>query len=165
MKQIREAEPISARIGRKQFRLDAARIKRKAQEVLPEPLRDHYAVVAGRRYPPKQIISLATGLDRADFTTHQARRVLQRLGFSVGRRSNPTVPPSRGHRAGPHGGAEAELLRPYAGQWVAQRGMEVLVSASSPEEVLRWLERYDERADAMFRVPDQVTDATGAGPF
>jgi len=164
MKQVQE-DQVSARIGRQQFVLEADGVERKARKVLPEPLRDHYVVVAGRRYPPKQIISLATGLDRADFTTHQARRVLQRLGFSVGRRSSPTVPPRRSQSLGPHGGAEAELLRPFAGQWVAQRGMEVLVSASSPEDVLRWLERYNERADAMFRVPDRATDATGVAPI
>jgi hypothetical protein len=34
---------------------------------------DHFAVVNGRRFPPKQVISLVTGLDRADFNMHQAR--------------------------------------------------------------------------------------------
>lgn len=48
---------------------------------MPEPLRGHYVLVEGRRYPPKQVLSLATGLDRADFATHQARRTLKRLGF------------------------------------------------------------------------------------
>jgi len=38
-------------------------------------------VINGRRWPPKQVLALVTGLDRADFTTHQARRALTRLGF------------------------------------------------------------------------------------
>jgi hypothetical protein len=37
--------------------------------VLPDPLDDHYVVVVRRRHPPKQVISLITGLDRADFNT------------------------------------------------------------------------------------------------
>ncbi len=54
--------------------------------VLPEPISIHYAVIGARRYPPKQVIGLVTGIDRADFTTHQARRVLMGLGFAAGRR-------------------------------------------------------------------------------
>ena len=38
--------------------------------MLPDPVREHYAVVHGRRYPPKQVLACVTGLDRADFTTH-----------------------------------------------------------------------------------------------
>jgi hypothetical protein len=36
------------------------------------------------------VIALATGLDRADFTTHQARRILRRLGFTAARRTRPS---------------------------------------------------------------------------
>ncbi len=123
-------------------------------------------MVGGRRYPPKQVIALITGLDRADFTTHQSRRVLQRLGFTVGRRSDPPLAPGeRDKSAGPHGGAEAELLRPFIGQWVAQRGMEVLVAAETPEDVLAWLERHDQQADAMFHVPERPSGAIGVAPL
>ena len=53
--------------------------------VLPEPIHEHYVVIYGRRWPPKQVLALVTGLDRADFTTHQARRALTRLGFPAAR--------------------------------------------------------------------------------
>src|SRR5215475_2754736 len=53
--------------------------------VLPEPIHEHFVVINGRRWPPKQVLALVTGLDRADFTTHQARRALARLGFPAGR--------------------------------------------------------------------------------
>ncbi len=143
--------------------LDADKISRKLRDLLPEPLGDHYVVVAGRRFPPKQVIGLATGLDRADFNTHQARRILSRLGFTVGRRSRDTARVSS-DRPGPHHGREADLLRPFAGRWVAQRGLEVLVAADTPQAVLAWLERHNQRADAMFRVPADETEATGAAP-
>lgn len=54
----------------------------------PEPVKEHYVVVSGRRFPPKQVLGVVTGLDRADFTTHQARAVLRRIGFGVFRRSH-----------------------------------------------------------------------------
>ena len=156
---------LSARIAGKEFSLDAGQVSRGLQRVLPEPLTDHFVVVGARRYPPKQVIALVTGLDRADFTTHQARRVLRRLGFTVGRRSSPPDPMNHVSFAGPHDGVEAALLRPFVGQWVAQSGMEILVAADSPEEVLSWLERHDQHADSMFRVPERPADATGAVPL
>lgn len=153
---------LEARIARQPFVFDAAEVRTTVSGVLPEPLVDHYVVFDGRRYPPKQVISLITGLDRADFTTHQARGVLRRLGFTVGRRqaAQPTLP----SRAGPHGGAEADALRPFVGKWVAQKGIEVLVAAETPEEVLAWLERYDQFADGMFRVPRESPEMEGLWP-
>ncbi|HYU58927.1 MAG TPA: hypothetical protein VEO00_12900 [Actinomycetota bacterium] len=153
---------VQATIARRDFVLDSSDVERRLRDVLPDPLDDHYVVVAGRRFPPKQVISLMTDLDRADFNTHQARRILSRLGFTVGRRSRESTPPSR--RPGPHGGREADLLRPFRGRWVAQRGLEVLVAADTPQPVLAWLERHNQQADAMFRVPDDEAEAAGAAP-
>lgn len=154
--------PVHAVIAGHDFTLDRQEIERRLRGELPEPLDDHYVVIAGRRFPPKQVISLITGLDRADFNTHQARRVLSRLGLTVGRRREvsrrTTVQP------GPHQGREADALRPFAGQWVAQRGLEVLVASDTPEAVLAWLERHNQHADAMFRVPADETEATGLAP-
>ncbi len=130
---------------------------------MPEPLGDHYVVVAGKRFPPKQVIGLVTGLDRADFNTHQARRILSRLGFTVGRRSRNTTREAP-ERPGPHHGLEADALRPFAGRWVAQRGLEVLVAADTPQAVLAWLERHNQQAEAMFRVPAGEAEVTGAAP-
>jgi hypothetical protein len=156
---------VTTRIARQPFVLDAAAVEAAATAVLPEPLVDHYVVVGGRRYPPKQVIALATGLDRADFTTHQARGVLRRLGFIAGRRrSDPPPTSATATAAGPHGGAEAEALRPFMGQWVAQKGIEVLVAADTPEEVLSWLERHNQYADIMFRVPREQWESEGWWP-
>lgn len=49
----------------------------------PEPARSHVVEVGGEIFPVKQVFSAATGLDRLDFTTNQARSVLKRLGFEV----------------------------------------------------------------------------------
>jgi len=72
-----------------QYRLDPRGVEVALQGELPEPLYEHFVVINGRRWPPKQVLALVTGLDRADFTTHQARRALTRLGFPAGRVQAP----------------------------------------------------------------------------
>ena len=135
--------------------------------VLPEPIHEHYVVVSGRRFPPKQLLTCATGLDRADFTTHQARRILKRLGFTAARASTADVSSPEGPTRGPHGGRQARALEPYVGQWVALADpTSVLVAADSPHEVLEWLAKHERRAPyGMFRVPESVAAAEGAAPL
>lgn len=148
--------------------LERADVERRLAGVLPEPLREHYVVVGSRRFPPKQALSEVTGLDRADFTTHQARRILKRLGFTASRVARTAVlPDKRGSdTAGPHDGRQAEVLAEYAGQWVALAGpTEVLVAAETPQEVLSWLSRYGRKArGGMFRVPTSPAEAEGLAP-
>ena len=147
------------------FELDRRLVEERLEGVLPDPLADHYVAVGGRRYPPKQVVAVVTGLDRADFTTHHARRILRRLGFHVGRKADVVPQPREPSELGPHGGAEAEALRPYIGKWVAQKGLEVLVAADTPQEVVEWLIKHDIHADGMFRVPRDPDEVEGAGPY
>ncbi|HET6966255.1 MAG TPA: hypothetical protein VFH58_15880 [Acidimicrobiales bacterium] len=149
----------TARIAGQDFDLTLATVESVAVGLEPEPVRDHYVVVAGRRYPPKQVLAAVTGLDRADFTTHQARAVLRRLGLGVYRRTPP--PPAPAGAAGPHGGAEARLLDRYKGRWVAQVPGEILFDADSPQAVLRWLRRHNLRA-RVWRVPATPADVGSA---
>src|ERR1700723_3059202 len=74
--------------------LDRRNVEAALKGALPEPIQEHFVVINGRRWPPKQVLALVTGLDRADFTTHQARRALTRLGFSAARAAS-----SREHHA------------------------------------------------------------------
>jgi hypothetical protein len=71
------------------------------------------------------------------------------------------------HREGPYGGRQAAALAPYMGKWVALGGpLDVLVAADTPEEVLAWLARHNQRASGgMFRVPRADEDVTGAAPL
>ncbi len=69
------------------YEFDSSIVESVLERVDPEPINQHYVVVRGRRFPPKQVLAVMTGLDRADFTTHQARAILRRLGFGVHRRS------------------------------------------------------------------------------
>jgi len=156
--------PVHAIIAHRPFTISRSDVERRLRNFLPEPFDDHFVVVGGRRYPPKQVIAIVTGLDRADFNTHQARQILRRLGFTVGRRSHATGFRAAGADRDPSGATEAELLRPFMGQWVAQRGLDVLVAATTPEAVVEWLERHNQQADAMFRVPTSEADASGIAP-
>ena len=154
-----------------QYDLDPRGVEAALDGVLPEPIHEHFVVINGRRWPPKQVLALVTGLDRADFTTHQARGALIRLGFPAGRAAarrgpRPTDVPSRSVASGAAGApnALAEALRPFIGLWVAVRGDEVLVAAASPKEVVAWLARHRQRAQSMFRVVGSEQAITGAAP-
>ena len=153
-------------IAGKQVTLERAAVEARLEQLLPEPISEHYVVVHGRRFPPKQVISVVTGIDRADFTTHQARRVLRRLGFTAER---------RGRREGdeksvpypdlPYGGRQAAALEPYAGKWVALgEPDEVLVAADTLREVAGWLARHEQRATGVLRVPRSRVEAEGLAP-
>jgi hypothetical protein len=157
-----------------QFDLDSRSVEAALQGTLPEPIHEHYVVINGRRWPPKQVLSLVTGLDRADFTTHQARRALTRLGFAAARAVTPrehhpvvsslAAPPRRLADGTGRREIQVEALRPFIGQWVAVRGDDVLVAAPSAKEVVAWLAKHRQRAQSMFRVPDSEQAITGAAP-
>lgn len=151
------------------FRLDAVEIEGLTAALLAEPVREHYVIVSGRRFPPKQVISCATGVDRADFTTHQARRILRRLGFLTARVSQPhdERDGDEAGGTGPHGGRQAAALEPHVGKWVAMAGpTDVLVAADTPEDVLVWLARHERQASfGMFRVPASEAESSGAAPL
>lgn len=153
-----ETRPRTFTIARRRYDIAPATVIATMRGAQPEPVREHFVVVGDRRFPPKQVLSEVTGLDRADFTTHQARRILANLGFAAGRRPRAGEHPVR---------QEADADGRFAGlvgRWVALRDEEVLVSAEQPAEVVSWLARHRQHADTMFRVPEDAAAATGLAP-
>lgn len=67
------------------MRLTRAEVESAVSGIEAEPIRTHAVEIDGRLFPPKQPFALATGIDRLDFTTNQARTQLRRLGFRVER--------------------------------------------------------------------------------
>lgn len=63
--------------------LDASTVRSALRGGAPDPVREHWVDVDGVRWPPKQALGLATGLDRADFTSHRALGLFERLGFTT----------------------------------------------------------------------------------
>ncbi len=51
----------------------------------PDSIRKHQVDVAGVQFPPKQVLGAVSGWDRQSFTTQEARRVLEKLGFKCRR--------------------------------------------------------------------------------
>lgn len=51
----------------------------------PEPIREHWCLVDGVRYPAKQTYHLITGMPRSRFTAHQAIARLRAMGFETSR--------------------------------------------------------------------------------
>lgn len=152
-------------INGRRFRLEHRRVAQAMAKATPEPIHEHFVVIGGRRYPPKQVIDHVTGLDRADFTTHQARRILSRLGFQAARLSSAAA--ARGQLDEDTGDEQgsAERLRPFIGQWVALKDDEVLVGAREPGDVVAWLAEYGKQADTIFRVPEGEEAVGGSGPW
>jgi hypothetical protein len=166
----------SMTVSGRTYQLDQRRVEDALEGELPEPIREHYVIVNGRRWPPKQVLALVTGLDRADFTTHQARSALTRLGFPASRARHGNAGDHQARHDTPDSGSSvrgestdstrslADALRPFAGQWVAIRGTDILVAAPTPADVVAWLTRHGQRAQSMFRVPGPDDVITGAAP-
>jgi hypothetical protein len=156
--------PARATIAGRQYELDRDEVERAMEDVLPEPLVEHFVVVAGRRFPPKQVVTEVTGLDRADFTTHQARSVLRRLGLVTGRCSELSVPrpdPPRDELPPPLV-ADPEEVERHRGQWVAVRDGRVLVAHEDPRRIVDWVVHHGERAQ-MVRVLREGESSEVAG--
>jgi hypothetical protein len=163
-----ETRQRQVRIAGQPFRLSDRDVLRAMRSLDPEPITSHFVVVGSRRFPPKQVIRAVTGLDRADFTTHQARRTLMRLGFAAGRRI-PEEQPNRSRAAEPSstsaGTALADRLLQLPGQWVAIRGADILHASPTPQDLVGWLSAHGQKADSVYRVPDSEASATGLAPL
>ena len=59
----------------------------------------------------------------------------------------------------------AERLRPLAGQWVAVKDDDILHVAGSPQALVGWLGKHGQKADSVFRVPEDELAATGLAPL
>lgn len=160
------------KIAGQPFALRNRDVVRALRKLDPEPITSHFVVVGSRRFPPKQVISAVTGLDRADFTTHQARRTLIRLGFPAGRRGAAPSTRALGEMVNPEQsdsatGPErlADELRRFSGLWVAIKDEELLHAAESPQALVGWLGQHGQKADSVFRVPDDELAATGLAPL
>jgi hypothetical protein len=51
--------------------------------IVPEPITKYYIVVKVRNYPPKQVLSVVSKIDRIELTTMGAHHILKELGFDL----------------------------------------------------------------------------------
>lgn len=161
---------VHATIARHQVDLTREQVERAMRPFAPEPIQTHYVVIERRRFPPKQVIAAVTGLDRSTFITTQARSILERLGFTVGRlgtRAAATAsspPPSSS--ADDRLRSEADLLRPYVGEFVAVDSgwTEVIASGPDARSVARAL-RAVGRTGTVFQVPSDPSRDIGGSSW
>ena len=67
----------------KLFSLTYEDVVRAMQDVPAEPIKRYVVEVGDRVYPPKQVVARVSGLPPIAFTTQDAYRILERLGFAV----------------------------------------------------------------------------------
>lgn len=70
-------------LASRSFDLTADLVRRKLTDRVPESIKEYWVEIDGVRWPVKQVMALATGLDRRAFQSQNSRRLLERLGFSV----------------------------------------------------------------------------------
>lgn len=70
-------------IAGKRVILTRQKIESKMRGILPEQVRKHWVRLGGKRYPVKQVIAGTANLSRADINSHEAVRILKRLGLPV----------------------------------------------------------------------------------
>jgi hypothetical protein len=163
-----DSTSVRVQVAGHAFALDQRRVCDALDDVEPGAIRDHFVEVRGRRFPVKQALAAATGLDPSDFTSQHARSAMRRLGLPLGRLSAGAGVPAVRHggvtaeppvRSGPSDDLErpadpSAALRPYRNRWVALQRNRVLTDEASFADVVAWLRAHHVKADAVFLVPD-----------
>jgi hypothetical protein len=161
---------VRVQIAGRVFELHQADVSRLVGRLEPAEIRDHFVEIRGRRYPVKQALGAATGLDISDFTSQHARSALRRLGLPVGRlstagraggvpRRGPRPSDRLGEPTAAGGGATssadlATALRGHQNRWVAIQRNQVLTDQDSFSDTVAWLRANGIKADAVFLVPE-----------
>jgi hypothetical protein len=188
------------RMSGREFRLTKSKVEAAMEGVRPEAVASYFVVVKGRRYPPRQVMSEATGLAPKAILSANAERRLRELGFITGRVPERTTPYAdsddrmegitaagekkyyrsgellkrRYHRSvSKPGSTEAPVstshardtfeaqLRQHVGEWVATRGTDLLFAAPEAKSVITWLTEHGERAESMYKVPEDFSQISG----
>src|SRR5262245_35841818 len=69
------------RLAGRSFDLDREDFERAVRGVEPGPISKYAVPLGGLRYPPKQVVALATRAGAAEFQTQEALRVLRLVGI------------------------------------------------------------------------------------
>jgi hypothetical protein len=72
-------------IGGRTLDTNAASVTSSVSGLEPDSIRKHQVDINGVQFPPKQVLGAVSGWDRQSFTTQEARRVLEKLGFKCRR--------------------------------------------------------------------------------
>lgn len=70
-------------VAGKRVDVDVDRVRAAALSRRPDVLNRHWVELDGVRWPPKQLLELATGMSRSTFITHAALRIFRSIGLST----------------------------------------------------------------------------------
>jgi hypothetical protein len=70
------------KVGGREFDQRKVDVEQAMRGEMPETIQKYVVEVNGTVYPPKQVLARATGWDRQSFTTMEAQRVLNKIGFA-----------------------------------------------------------------------------------
>jgi hypothetical protein len=71
-------------VGGVEFELSASDVEERLRDVEPEVIRELYVEVKGIMFPIKQAFAHVTGMQRGNFTSHDAMRVFRKLSLRIG---------------------------------------------------------------------------------
>jgi hypothetical protein len=91
---------VEFRLDGEQFELTQDLVRHRIAAHHPESIQQYWVEIDGRRWPVKQVMALATGLDRSRFQSQNSRRLLAKLGFTVGAGAH-ALPADRAAQSGP----------------------------------------------------------------
>jgi len=125
----------------REFDLTATDISDAVRGCAPDSIRDHWVDIDDTRWPVKQALALATGLETTDFHSRDSRRILADLGMALGAVSTDAT----GLRA-PYGdGVRTFALPPGwvpAGQEVLDHALTVTLDAIAGDAATARLSSY-----------------------
>lgn len=79
---------ISFTLAGRQFDLSDEDVRTRIAKHRPEPIDQYWVEIDGTRWPVKQVMALATRLGRGEFQSQNSRRLLAKLGFTIGKGSS-----------------------------------------------------------------------------
>ncbi|MFC7625569.1 DUF6884 domain-containing protein [Microlunatus sp. GCM10028923] len=83
---------ITFTLAGRPFELSDDEVRAQIAQHRPEPIHQYWVEIDGARWPVNQVMALATGLAVAEFQSPNCRRLLAKLGFTIGK-GQATLPP------------------------------------------------------------------------
>lgn len=83
---------ISFSLAGQPFELSDDDVRARVARHRPDAISQYWVEIDGTRWPVKQVMALATGLGKGDFQSQNSRRLLAKLGFTIGTGNAVIVP-------------------------------------------------------------------------
>lgn len=118
---------ITFTVAGNDFSLSPADVVARMRDLEPEPVRELFVEVAGTAYPIKQAFAQVTGMQRGQFTSHDAMRVFRKLQLKIG--PDVKTAPERYYTSVMRLNAfDKERVGPLVATFVSKSNRDVLIS-------------------------------------